>query len=131
MTPEDVKAIGPDVLRHRIILTYEAEAEEVTSRADRAPRVRGGRGAVSRDPDRECMPPRSCSRSSATIEIRTARLANEQLAGQYHSVFKGSGIAFREVRQYQPGDDIRFIDWNVSRAHERAPTSRCSSRSAR
>src|ERR1700761_9845587 len=48
------------------------------------------------------------------IEIPTARLANDQLAGSYHSVFKGRGMAFSEVRQYQPGDDVRFIDWNVS-----------------
>jgi uncharacterized protein (DUF58 family) len=48
------------------------------------------------------------------IQIRTARLANDQLAGSYHSVFKGRGMAFSEVRQYQPGDDVRFIDWNVS-----------------
>jgi uncharacterized protein (DUF58 family) len=48
------------------------------------------------------------------IEIRTNRLANDQLAGSYHSVFKGRGMAFSEVRQYQPGDDVRFIDWNVS-----------------
>ena len=48
------------------------------------------------------------------IEIYTSRLANVQLAGSYHSVFKGRGMAFSEVRQYQPGDDVRFIDWNVS-----------------
>ena len=48
------------------------------------------------------------------IEIHTARLANDQLAGSYHSVFKGRGMAFSEVRQYQRGDDVRFIDWNVS-----------------
>jgi uncharacterized protein (DUF58 family) len=48
------------------------------------------------------------------IEIRTARLANDQLAGSYHSVFKGRGMTFSEVREYQPGDDVRFIDWNVS-----------------
>lgn len=48
------------------------------------------------------------------IEIHTARLANEQLAGSYHSVFKGRGLAFDEVRAYQPGDDVRFIDWNVT-----------------
>ncbi|MDX2053081.1 MAG: DUF58 domain-containing protein [Polyangiaceae bacterium] len=48
------------------------------------------------------------------IEITTNRLATEQLAGNYTSVFKGQGLAFREVRQYQPGDDVRTIDWNVS-----------------
>jgi uncharacterized protein (DUF58 family) len=48
------------------------------------------------------------------IEIHTARLANEQLSGTYHSSFKGQGLAFREVRPYQPGDDVRVIDWNVS-----------------
>jgi len=36
------------------------------------------------------------------------------LGGEYHSVFKGTGIAFEEVREYQPGDDIRAIDWNVT-----------------
>ena len=49
-----------------------------------------------------------------TIELRTSRLADEQLAGSYHSVFKGQGLSFREVRAYSPGDDVRFIDWNVS-----------------
>jgi len=49
-----------------------------------------------------------------TIEIYTKRLVTDQMAGQYHSVFKGRGMAFEEVRQYQPGDDIRLIDWNVS-----------------
>jgi uncharacterized protein (DUF58 family) len=48
------------------------------------------------------------------IEIHTARLANEQLSGTYHSSFKGQGLAFREVRPYQAGDDVRTIDWNVS-----------------
>ncbi|HET6280050.1 MAG TPA: DUF58 domain-containing protein [Polyangia bacterium] len=48
------------------------------------------------------------------IEIVTERLVRDRMAGQYHSVFKGSGIAFSEVRQYMPGDDIRQIDWNVS-----------------
>ena len=48
------------------------------------------------------------------IEIRTRRLANEQLSGTYSSVFKGQGLSFREVRAYMPGDDVRWIDWNVS-----------------
>jgi uncharacterized protein (DUF58 family) len=49
-----------------------------------------------------------------TIEIVTARLANVELSGSYHSSFRGQGLAFREVRPYQPGDDVRTIDWNVS-----------------
>lgn len=48
------------------------------------------------------------------IEIRTNRVVNETLAGAYHSVFKGRGMAFSEVRPYQPGDEIRTIDWNVT-----------------
>ena len=48
------------------------------------------------------------------LEIVTMRKVNEQLAGQYHSVFKGRGMSFDDVRLYQPGDEIRFIDWNVT-----------------
>ncbi len=48
------------------------------------------------------------------IEITTNRAVDDVLAGQYHSVFKGRGMAFDEVRAYQPGDDIRVIDWNVT-----------------
>jgi uncharacterized protein (DUF58 family) len=48
------------------------------------------------------------------IQIVTERLVRDRMAGQYHSVFKGAGIAFSEVREYMPGDDIRQIDWNVS-----------------
>ena len=48
------------------------------------------------------------------IEIHTRRLVNEVFSGEYHSVFKGQGMEFDEVREYQPGDEIRTIDWNVS-----------------
>jgi uncharacterized protein (DUF58 family) len=48
------------------------------------------------------------------IEITTNRIVNETMAGAYHSVFKGRGMEFDEVRPYQPGDEIRLIDWNVS-----------------
>jgi uncharacterized protein (DUF58 family) len=48
------------------------------------------------------------------IEIYTKRLVNQQMAGQYHSVFKGRGMSFDEVRIYSPGDDPRTIDWNVT-----------------
>jgi uncharacterized protein (DUF58 family) len=48
------------------------------------------------------------------IQITASRLATQQLSGNYASVFKGQGLSFREVREYQPGDDVRTIDWNVS-----------------
>jgi uncharacterized protein (DUF58 family) len=48
------------------------------------------------------------------LEIRTRRLVEESLAGSYHSVFRGRGMEFAEVREYERGDDVRTIDWNVS-----------------
>lgn len=48
------------------------------------------------------------------IQIYTSKAVNDVLAGEYHSVFKGQGMEFEEVREYQPGDEIRSIDWNVT-----------------
>ena len=48
------------------------------------------------------------------IEIRTRNMMNNLFAGEYHSVFKGRGMEFAEAREYQPGDDVRHIDWNVT-----------------
>ena len=48
------------------------------------------------------------------IEFRTRKLVTDSFAGEYHSVFKGRGMDFDEVRQYNPGDDVRSIDWNVT-----------------
>jgi uncharacterized protein (DUF58 family) len=48
------------------------------------------------------------------LELRTRRLVDSRFSGEYHSVFKGQGIEFAEVREYQPGDDVRTIDWNVT-----------------
>jgi uncharacterized protein (DUF58 family) len=48
------------------------------------------------------------------IEIKTKGLSNHLFSGEYHSAFKGRGMAFNEVREYQPGDEIRTIDWNVT-----------------
>ena len=48
------------------------------------------------------------------LEIKTNRLVEGLISGEYHSVFKGMGIEFSDVREYAPGDDIRTIDWNVT-----------------
>ena len=48
------------------------------------------------------------------IEIKTKGLSNHIFAGEYHSTFKGRGMSFCEVREYVPGDDVKFIDWNVT-----------------
>ena len=54
------------------------------------------------------------------IEIRTKALSHQIFAGEYHSAFKGRGMAFSEVREYQYGDDVRSMDWNVT-ARLRSP----------
>ncbi len=53
------------------------------------------------------------------IEIKTRGLSQNIFAGEYHTAFKGRGVIFSEVREYQPGDDIRDIDWNVTARHNK------------
>jgi uncharacterized protein (DUF58 family) len=60
------------------------------------------------------MLPREVLRQIRRLQLKARRAVEDLLGGEYHSVFKGTGIAFEEVREYQPGDDIRAIDWNVS-----------------
>lgn len=60
------------------------------------------------------MIPREILKKIRLIELRTNRLVSEAMAGRYHSAFKGRGINFDEVREYQPGDEVRAIDWNVT-----------------
>ncbi len=60
------------------------------------------------------MIPREYLKKIRKIEIRTHQMAQDLLSGAYHSVFKGRGMDFEEVREYQPGDDVRMIDWNVT-----------------
>src|SRR5437588_12106688 len=60
------------------------------------------------------MLPREVIRQIRRLQLKARRTVEDLLGGEYHSVFKGSGIAFDEVREYQPGDDIRAIDWNVT-----------------
>ncbi|MBN1844933.1 MAG: DUF58 domain-containing protein [Sedimentisphaerales bacterium] len=60
------------------------------------------------------MIPKELAKKIRYLQIRTRKTVNHVLAGQYESVFKGRGMEFDEVREYQPGDDIRTIDWNVT-----------------
>ena len=60
------------------------------------------------------MLPREVVRQIRRLQLRARRAVEDLLGGEYHSVFKGAGIAFEEVREYQPGDDVRAIDWNVT-----------------
>jgi uncharacterized protein (DUF58 family) len=69
------------------------------------------RGAAADDGDRNIV---EVLKKVRRIEITTRRMVNDVFSGEYHSVFKGQGMEFDEVREYQPGDDIRAIDWNVT-----------------
>jgi uncharacterized protein (DUF58 family) len=80
-------------------------------RQDRGPGRRPGRRDDERGSDR--IPPEILA-AVRRIEIRTRRLVEETFSGEYHSVFRGRGMEFREVREYVPGDDVRTIDWNVT-----------------
>lgn len=62
---------------------------------------------------------REILRKVRQVEIRSRKFVDESLVGAYHSVFKGQGMDFAEVREYQPGDDIRSIDWNVTAKMDR------------
>ena len=90
---------------HRVILTYRADAEGVGPDALLRPDLRGGAGA---------MTPEEAAREVRRIEITTRHLVRDIVAGEYSSAFRGRGVEFAEVREYQPGDDVRTIDWNVT-----------------
>ena len=60
------------------------------------------------------MIPKEILRKVRQIEIRTSRLVDSVLGGEYNSAFRGRGMEFEEVREYQPGDEVRTIDWNVT-----------------
>lgn len=60
------------------------------------------------------MIPKELAKKIRYIQIYTSKAVNDVLAGEYHSVFKGRGMEFEEVREYTPGDEIRSIDWNVT-----------------
>ena len=60
------------------------------------------------------MIPKELGKKIRFIQIYTSKAVNDVLAGEYHSVFKGRGMEFDEVREYTPGDEIRTIDWKVT-----------------
>jgi uncharacterized protein (DUF58 family) len=60
------------------------------------------------------MLPHEVLRQIRRLQLKARRAVEDLLGGEYHSVFRGVGIAFEEVREYQPGDDVRMIDWNVT-----------------
>src|SRR5438093_89660 len=64
--------------------------------------------------DRNPMLPAEVVRQIRRLQLRARRAVEDLLGGEYHSVFKGTGLSFEEVREYQPGDDVRSIDWNVT-----------------
>jgi uncharacterized protein (DUF58 family) len=61
-----------------------------------------------------CVLPAEIIRQIRRLQLRARRAVEDLLGGEYHSVFKGTGLSFEEVREYQPGDDVRSIDWNVT-----------------
>ena len=69
--------------------------------------------AAAASPARDAVP-RDVLRQVRLIELRTRGLVASLFSGEYHSVFRGQGMEFAEVREYQPGDDVRNIDWNVT-----------------
>jgi len=82
-------------------------ASVAPSRAADAARATGA-------PEKRPGVPPEILRQVKLIELRTRGLVNSVFTGEYHSVFKGQGMEFAEVREYQPGDEVRSIDWNVT-----------------
>ncbi len=77
-------------------------------------RMKRGKPAPPRTPEKPIGVPPEILRQVKLIELRTRGLVNSVFTGEYRSVFKGQGMEFSEVREYQPGDEVRSIDWNVT-----------------
>ncbi len=121
VTPEDVKAVGlrraaPPGHAHLRGRGRGGHARRrwspACSTGSRSPERR--RGTPPPSPSAAPMNTRELIQRIRRIEITTRRAVEDSLGGQYHSVFKGRGMDFHEVRAYAPGDEVRTIDWNVT-----------------
>ena len=129
--PQDVRELAKDVLRHRLVLSYEALAEGVDADADPRPRARGDPDAAARPrpaggrmstvhalrPARTpgAARPRARSRGAAAqADLTVRRRIDGLLAGDHRSWALGDGTELAQVRPYDAGDDVRLIDWNVT-----------------
>ena len=113
--PQDVLDMALDVMRHRLVLSFEALSDDVDRRRDPAPpsstasRPRSSRcdGCIAR-------PPSAPERVLQRLDWQVVRRLDGLLQGDYRSLFRGPGIDLADLREYQPGDDVRHIDWNVT-----------------
>ena len=129
--PQDLREIAHDVLRHRFVLSYEALADGVTPDdiVDRilaavpppelALRERMVGGGMRGDRSRlmEATRPlgvETPERVLHRLEWQVIRRLDGMLQGNYRTIFRGVGTDFRDLREYEPGDDVRHIDWNVT-----------------
>ena len=112
--PEDVTDMALDVLRHRIVLSFEALSDNVTSDDD--PQRRSSTGSPSRSSRCESMATSTSApeRILQRLDWQVIRRLDGLLQGDYRSLFYGYGVDFADLREYQPGDDVRYIDWNVT-----------------
>ena len=119
--PEDVRDLALDVLRHRIVLSYEALADNVSA-DDVLTRVLAAiplpevplHERRPRPDDASTAPSTTPERILRRLEWRVIRRLDGQLQGDYRTLFRGVGIDFADLREYEPGDDVRHIDWNVT-----------------
>ena len=119
--PEDVRDLALDVLRHRVVLSYEALADDVSAddilsavlATIPLPDVPLHERRPRPDPRRSPRP-RRLSAVLRRLEWRVLRRLDGLLQGDYRTLFHGVGIDFADLREYEPGDDVRHIDWNVT-----------------
>ena len=127
--PEDVLDMALDVLRHRIVLSFEALSDDISATISSG---RSSAGSPSRSSRCVTMAPSTSTpeRILQRLDWQVIRRLDGLLQGDYRSLFYGYGVDFADLREYQPEDDVRYIDWNVT-ARMDAPYVRAVSRGSR